>query len=173
MTGRKTYRRRAKGFARTSSLLQAQIREVGASRGFAVTRLITHWDEIAGQDIAGVARPVDVKYGRGGGLGATLTLLTTGANAPMLDMRREEIRARVNACYGYAAISRVRITQTAPKGFSDGQVQFAGAPRPADPAPVNPQTHARAEAAAGHVCDSNLRDALVRLGENVLSRSGN
>ena len=80
-----------KGFKRTSSLLQTQIRKTSETRGFSQSRLLTHWPEIAGDDIAAISRPVEVRYGRGG-LGATLTLLTTGANAPILEMQKEKLR---------------------------------------------------------------------------------
>eukprot|EP00581_Thalassiosira_minuscula_P039407 CAMPEP_0184474250 /NCGR_PEP_ID=MMETSP0740-20130409/132953_1 /TAXON_ID=385413 /ORGANISM="Thalassiosira miniscula, Strain CCMP1093" /LENGTH=61 /DNA_ID=CAMNT_0026851415 /DNA_START=16 /DNA_END=198 /DNA_ORIENTATION=+ len=53
-----------RGFARTSKLLNEQIRKAGESRGFAVSRLLTHWEEIAGPDLAAMARPVNVGYGR-------------------------------------------------------------------------------------------------------------
>ncbi|MBT8476137.1 MAG: DUF721 domain-containing protein, partial [Alphaproteobacteria bacterium] len=88
--------KRAKGFRRTSSLLGKQIREAGESRGFAVSRLLTHWAEVAGPEIAAIARPVEVSYGRAG-IGATLTVLTSGAQAPMLEMQKETLRERVNA----------------------------------------------------------------------------
>ncbi len=112
-----------KGFARTSTLLRERIRKAGESRGFAVTRVLTHWQEIVGEDIAAICKPVDVKYGRQG-LGATLTVLTTGAQAPMLEMQKERIRAKVNGVYGYNAIERLRITQTAATGFAEGQAVF-------------------------------------------------
>ncbi|WP_296762767.1 DciA family protein [Sediminimonas sp.] len=163
--------RKTHGFKRTSALLQGQIRRVGESRGFAVTRLLTHWPEIAGPEIAAIARPVEVKYGREG-FGATLTVLTTGAQAPMLEMQKEKLRERVNAVYGYNAISRVRITQTAPSGFHEGRASFDHAPRRAGHAtpPHDPQTAARAATLAGDVGDDNLRQALETLARNVLSR---
>lgn len=160
-----------RGFARTSALLEQRIRKAGEARGFAVTRLLTHWPEIAGADIAAVARPVDVKYGRQG-FGATLTVLTTGAQAPMLEMRKEMLRERVNACYGYNAISRVRITQTAPTGFAEGQARFDH--RPDGPAPAavpDPAVVRDAADAARPVADEGLRAALQRLAQNVLSRN--
>ncbi|MCH2249176.1 MAG: DUF721 domain-containing protein, partial [Cognatishimia sp.] len=80
-------RRSRKGFQRTSSLLRDRIRKAGETRGFAVTRVLTHWAEIVGQDMAAICKPVDVKYGRQG-FGATLTVLTTGAQAPMLEMQK-------------------------------------------------------------------------------------
>ena len=161
--------RRKRGFERTAGLLTARIREVGEARGFAVARLLTHWEEIAGAETAGIARPVKVSYGREGGFGATLVLLTTGANAPMLEMQKERIRERVNGVYGYAAISRIRITQTAPTGFAEGQAQFTRPPKLAPEAP-DPALTARARETASGVGDPKLRAALEALAQNVLSR---
>ncbi|SFO92090.1 DUF721 domain-containing protein [Tranquillimonas alkanivorans] len=170
MTGRQQYSgtkpRRSKGFRMASALLQTRIREAGESRGFAVSRLLTHWDEIVGEDTARIARPVNVTYGRGG-FGATLVLLTTGAQAPMLEMQKEKIRERVNACYGYAAISRIRITQTAPTGFAEGQAQFA--PKPKPEAKPDPAVEREAHDVAAPVADDGLRHALEALARNVLS----
>ncbi|MGI1662312.1 DUF721 domain-containing protein [Palleronia sp. KMU-117] len=158
-----------RGFERTSSLVAQRIRAAGETRGFAVSRLLTHWPEVVGEDIAAVSRPVEVSYGRGG-FGATLTLLTTGAQAPMLEMQADRIRERVNACYGYAAISRVRITQTAPTGFAEGQADFSHAPKaPAEPAAPSEASVARARKVADGVTDPGLRAALERLGGHVLS----
>lgn len=105
-----------KGSKRNSSLLQTQIRKTSETRGFAQSRLLTRWTEIVGGDIAAISRLVEVKYSRGG-FGATLTLLTTGANAPMLEMQKEKMREKMNAVYGYNAILRVWVTQTASTGF--------------------------------------------------------
>lgn len=160
-----------RGFKRTATLLNEQIRRAGESRGFAVTRVLTHWSEIAGPEIAAIARPVKIGYGRGG-FGATLTVLTTGAQAPMLDMQKDQLRERVNAVYGYNAISRVRITQTAPTGFAEGQAQFE---RPVPPPPTEPSPEVCRDATetAGGIADDGLRTALERLARNVLSKQRN
>ncbi len=157
-----------RGFAQASGLLQSRIRSAGEARGFAVTRLLTHWAEIVGEQTAAIARPVKVGYGQDG-IGATLTLLTTGAQAPMLQMQLEAIRERVNACYGYRAISKVRLTQTAPEGFAEGQASFAPAPKPA-PAKVDREVAAKAEQVAEGVGNTELRLALQALATNVLSK---
>ena len=158
------------GFKRTSALLSRQIRTASEGRGFAVTRLLTHWDEVAGSDIAAIARPVEVSYGRQG-MGATLTVLTTGAQAPMLEMQKERLRERVNAVYGYNAIARIRITQTAATGFAEAQALFAG-PKVPEPPREDPQIAAAARAVAGDVGDEGLRSALEALARNVLSKTG-
>ena len=162
------YRRKGTGFRRTSSFLETRIRQADETRGFAVTRLLTHWAEIVGADTAAHAKPVNVSYGRKG-FGATLTVLTTAARAPMLQMQTEQIREKVNACYGYAAISRIRITQTAPTGFAEGQVAFA--PAPAKDSAKQPDLAAQAEASglAQGIENEELRQALAALGENILT----
>ncbi|WP_282095763.1 DUF721 domain-containing protein [Epibacterium ulvae] len=158
-----------RGFKRTSSLLNEQIRKAGETRGFAVSRLLTHWEETVGADIAAIARPVNVGYGRGS-FGATLTVLTTGANAPMLEMQKEHLREKVNAVYGYNAISRVRLTQTAPTGFSDGQVEFKYTPKTQKVTPPDPQVkHAAVQVAEGAENDE-LRAALENLARSFLSK---
>lgn len=157
-------KRRKRGFERASALAAPRIRNVSESRGFAVARLLTHWAEIVGPDIAQAARPVEISYGRG--FGATLTVLTTGAQAPMLEMQKDRIRERVNSCYGYAAVQKVRITQTAATGFAEGQAVFEHAPKQHPSlAPVT----AEAREAAADVHDNGLREALEKLGANVLS----
>ena len=159
-----------RGFARTSSFLDQRIKRASESRGFAETRLLTHWPEVAGEEIAAIARPVNVSFGRGG-IGATLTILTTGANAPMLEMQKDRLREKVNAVYGYNAIARVRITQTAPTGFAEGQAQFTYGVKPKETPPPDPKVTAEAQAYAEEVMDEGLKGALEALARNVLSKA--
>ena len=158
-----------KGFKRTDGILSGQIRRASETRGFAQSRLLTQWVEIAGADIAAISNPVEVSYGRGG-MGATLTLLTTGANAPILEMQKEQLRTKVNAVYGYNAISRVRITQTAATGFAEGQVDFAHKAKADTKPQIDPATRTRAAQSAKDVADDGLRAALERLGANIMTQ---
>lgn len=157
------------GFKRGATLLGPQIRKASETRGFAVSRVLTHWAEIVGEEIAAIARPVEVSYGRQG-LGATLSVLTTGAQAPMLEMQKETLRERVNAAYGYNAIARIRITQTAPTGFAEGQVAFETRPKAKPVAKPDPEAERHAAELVAPVHDEGLRQALEALGRNVLSR---
>lgn len=148
--------------------MQKRIRGATESRGFAQSRVLTHWAEIVGEDTAKIAHPVDVSYARGG-LGATLTVLTSGAQAPMLEMQKEKLREKVNACYGYNAIARIRITQTAATGFAEGQMAFDHAPK-AKRGP-KPEIQAAARDMAAPVENEALRAALAALGANVISKN--
>lgn len=161
--------RRMRGFEPAAGLLKDRIRAAGESRGFAMSRLLTHWGEIVGFDLARSTRPVKVGYAKGG-LGAVLTLLTRAAEAPMVQMQLPQIRDRVNACYGYNAISRISLTQTAATGFAEGQAEFLPAAKAAAPSP-DPVVAARASASAAGVQDENLRAALAALAQNILTRA--
>jgi len=104
-------------------------------------------------------------------MGATLTLLTTGANAPVLEMEKEKLRSRVNAVYGYNAIARIRITQTAATGFAEGQVDFQHGPDRTASLPTDPVIQQRALEVAEPIEDEGLKRALARLGENILKKT--
>ncbi len=160
--------RRQRGFEPACGLVSDKVRSVGEKRGFAVSRLLTHWAEIAGDDLARTTRPVKIGYARDG-FGATLTLLTTSAEAPVVQMQLPKLRERVNACYGYNAISRIMVTQTAPTGFAEGQAQFAPAPK-ATPA-ADPAIVAQAQATAQGVADEGLRTAIETITRNFLMRT--
>lgn len=156
-----------RGFSRAATLMQTRIRKASEDRGFAVSRLLTHWTEVVGETTAKIATPVNVSYGKGG-MGATLTVLTTGAQAPMLEMQKEQIREKVNACYGYRAISRVRITQTAPTGFSEGRVAFT--PAPSKKKTPSEAMQSTAKTLSEGIESNDLRTALSTLGANVINK---
>ncbi len=165
-------RRRARGFQPAARLVSARIRAAGEARGFAVARLLTQWAEIVGPEIATLCQPLRVGYGRrpgagGEGLGANLTLIASGAAAPLVQMRLPAIRERVNACYGYNAIARITITQThaeAPFGMAEAQAPFT-------PAPPDAGLTARAGALCDEITDPGLRAALSTLAVHILNNS--
>ena len=164
-----TPKRRKRGFEAASKLVTGQLREPFEKRGFSETKLLTHWPEIVGEETAKAAIPVKIRHARGSGFGATLVLLTTGGHALTLDMQKDAIRQKVNACYGYNAVSRIQITQTAPMGFDEGHVRFEVKPK-APPQPT-PEILRAARDAADPIQDSDLKQALERLARNVLTKN--
>ena len=112
-----------KGFLQAGSLLEIGLRQSMAKRGFGESRVLTHWAEIVGADIARIAEPLKLNYPKDG-FGADLVVLCVGANAPVVQMRSDDIIERVNSCYGYRAITRVKVTQTRGK---HGAGKHAGA----------------------------------------------
>ena len=158
-------KRRKRGFKSASSLLQKQIQKASETRGFAVSKLLTNWSEIIGTDLAKIAKPVKVNYGREG-LGAGLVLLTNGANAPIVQAQSKQIIDRVNGVYGYNAISRVRITQIDPNELinekNEGSISLV------KPSELD-KTKAKDE--VNGIIDNSLNEALQLLGANIISKS--
>ncbi|WCR00617.1 DUF721 domain-containing protein [Paracoccus aestuarii] len=167
-------RRRSRGFQPAASLLADRVQKAAEGRGFAVARLLTHWPEIAGPQLSAVTRPVRISHARGG-FGATLTLLTTGPMAPMVEMQLPQLRDRVNACYGYNAVQVRRDLVARPAGQTallfveqhprDGIVFLVPAAARQDPGPK-----ARAEGIARQFDDPGLAQAMARLALNVAAR---
>ena len=159
-------RNKARGFVHAAGLMSGQMRKATGSRGFSQARLLTHWEEVVGPALAKITRPSKVSFAKEG-FGATLTIFVNGARAPEVQMQLQDIRARVNACYGYNAISRVRISQVDRHGigFAEDQADFT------NDRPV-PELSAEDEKALGleNVIDDGLRAALLDLSKNVLSR---
>ncbi len=186
-----------KGFLQAGSLLEVGLRQSMAKRGFGESRVLTHWAEIVGADIARIAEPLKLNYPKDG-FGADLVVLCVGANAPLVQMQIPDIIERVNSCYGYRAITRVKVTQTRGKhtggkhaGASVAHaVMSQSAPRglvPSGPAPsgfaeeATPFQH-RTKAdilrvskkqdmhrALANVQNPALKTALESLGESVFS----
>ena len=102
------------------------------------------------------------------GMGATLTLLVASAHAPMVQMQLPRIIEKVNAIYGYRAISRISLTQTAATGFAEGQAEFIPAPKAAPP--PSPDIVAKARDTAAPIADPGLKAALEALAQNILTR---
>lgn len=161
-------RRFSRGFTQAGGIVGARIQKTGAARGFAQMRLLTHWEEIVGPEIARIAQPEKVSYARKG-FGAKLTLLAKPAHAPELQMQLPRIKERVNASYGYSAIADIRITQSGgTAGFSEPESGFTHD----HPAPKLPPAKAEKlrEEVAG-VEDETLRALLESLGENIMLTS--
>ncbi|MEM8787292.1 MAG: DUF721 domain-containing protein [Pseudomonadota bacterium] len=157
-------------FTRAGALARKRIRGTAARRGFSESRILTDWAEICGAEIATLALPLKIGFGSAGGLGATLTVACVGARAAEVQMLSATIRERVNACYGYNAVARVRIAQQDAAGFAEAQAAFAP---PAAPKPPEDRADLRQKAAehASVIGDPGLRLALEQLGYNVLRKS--
>ncbi|MBC6437238.1 MAG: DUF721 domain-containing protein [Rhodobacteraceae bacterium] len=149
-----------RGFRRANQQLRSSLGKVFEKRGVVCARLLTRWAEFMGPEIARIARPVKISYGHHATRSATLVLLCTGANAPIVDMQKEQIISRANAAFGYRAITDVRITQTAPHGFTDDR--RGRATRPSRP-PLTPEAMAKAEAMVAGMRDSALAEALKHM----------
>ena len=161
---------RKHGFKKASVLLNKNIQKVSESRGFAQSRVLTHWSEIVGEEISSVSIPTNVSY-KTDGLGATLTILTSGSSGPILEMQKEFIRNKINAVYGYNAVHKIRITQSSPVALigKNGNLESIASKKKKINAKISPSL----EEAVNKIDDKNLRQALEELAINVFTKLEN
>jgi hypothetical protein len=135
-----------------------------ARYGFAYADLITQWPAIVGDDVAQWSEPERIRWPRAGAderkQGGTLVILVTPGRGLDLQHQTPLIIDRINAFYGYSAIAQVRIRQ--------GALNRKKAPSRALPALGAEQANAL-ETKLEEVADPELREALKRLGQGVLS----
>ena len=161
---------RKHGFKKASILLKRNIQIASESRGFSQSRVLTHWSEIVGEEISSVSIPTKVSY-KSDGLGATLTILTSGSSGPVLEMQKQFIKDKINAVYGYNAIHKIKITQSSPitllrKNENSESII-------SENKKINVEISPSLEKAVSEIDDKNLRQALEELAINVFTKLGN
>lgn len=169
------------GFRHAGEPLRRGLAPAAARKGFAEPDVLLRWREIAGEELARLCHPVKVTYAKGAALGATLIVAAEGAVALEAEYLAPRIVERINAHYGYRAVSRLKVTQATGlrgqmQGFAETQASFDASPErpyrgePRPPAPVAPEAAARAEELARDIHHPKLRAALAEMGGFVLSR---
>ena len=130
-------------------------------------QLEARWPEIVGEPLARVTQPIKLTKGRAG-RGGTLELRVVGPAAAFVQHQSAEILARVNLFLGDGAAEKLRIAQGPVKVRAQRNQpvrKVVDRPLAAD---QEEALHRAVEAAPS----SDLRDALLRLGRNVLKDGG-
>lgn len=104
-----------------------------ARAGFRDPTLILRWEEVAGAEVARLARPIKLSDGPSGG---TLTLKAEPGASLFLQHETRTLCERINAYLGRPAISRLRFVQgaLAARPARQPRPKPAAAPPPGDPA---------------------------------------
>jgi len=162
--------KRSGRFKRTSELLKRTVNEASEGRGFSETRLLTHWSTFVGIGLAEKTYPVKISFAPGG-LGATLIILTTGPHALEVEMLKHQIKEKVNAAYGYNAVARIKITQTAETGFEFAKYGGNTEKEGSNTNLTVVRNNLKASEQVDDVEDKLLREALAELEEKVLRKN--
>ena len=98
---------------RLSTMIEPMVAPSAQERGFAISRLISHWHDIVG-DTAAWCRPADIHFPRGSNNNGTLKLQITSGRGPQAQAMSAQIIDQVNATFGYKAVSRITLVQNLP-----------------------------------------------------------
>jgi hypothetical protein len=81
--------------------------------GFVESAVVSRWTEIVGTKLAAITRPDAIKFPQGKRSNGALVLSVAAANAPLVQHDEPRIIEMVNRFFGYAAVARVQLRQTA------------------------------------------------------------
>lgn len=142
--------------------------------GFHASELLIKWEAIVGAEIAAFTLPHRVRWPKapdrlaeearapaGRGQKSALDLLVEGGRAHEIPYRKRQILDRINAYFGYRAITDIHPIA-------------APLPRQAQAAPLkraSPEAIAKVRGTLGDIPDTGLSEALARLGASIEMRA--
>lgn len=165
---------RAQGRKRTeakslANLIGSAISPVCRKRGFASFDLLAAWPDIVGERYAERVQPERILWPRRPSDDpdqridpATLVVHTDGATALILSHELPQLIERINTFFGWGAIGRIKILQ---KPVQRPQKTQAERKRP-----LTAQEESRLEEQVAGVENDRLREALKKLGQEVIAR---
>ncbi|MCH8322883.1 MAG: DUF721 domain-containing protein [Proteobacteria bacterium] len=148
---------------RLDTVLPKSAKRVFRQYGFAEDALIRGWREIAGEKLSRVAAPLRLTYGKEKGEKiAILHLLVEGAAALEVQHQIPILIEKINIFYGHNLISRITLIQGKP-----GQNKR---PERVEKKPPDPAVVKQIETWTKAMKDSGLRETLISLGAEVLTK---
>jgi len=174
-----SFSRKRASFAKSlGSFVPGLTRKSFEKYGFSTATLLTDWTAIVGRDLAGFTLPERLKWPRNveafeetadnarGRPGATLVLRVDGPRAIEVQYQTSQIMERINAHFGYRAVSEIRFIQAPLARQPVAQQPLARKPVvPQCKAPTVPQQ--RSAANDDLAPDDALLAALDRLHANM------
>ena len=128
------------------------------ARGFTIGRILSQWPDIVGE-MASWCRPDAVAFPRDSRSDGTLKLQIASGRGPLAQAMSQAIIDRINANFGYQAISRISLVQTL--------VEQSASPPPAPTQTTEPLDIWTLDDKLKDVKSPELRAALRRLGSPV------
>ncbi len=95
-----------------SDVLTPLARKMLGDKAFIEADIMCNWEDIVGENLAGFTTPMRIDFKRGERKNGVLILqVAGGAMALELQLKEKQLIAKVNAYFGYEAVSRIRIMQ--------------------------------------------------------------
>lgn len=129
-------------------------------------RLVSHWPDIVGADLADKAQPVKLRYRKVPGSKhpeAALDIAATTAEATLLHYRKELILERINQIFGERLVTAIRFV---PMASNEGGRPLTSAQRKAT-RPITPQQREELSIILDKIDDPALKERLETLGTSI------
>lgn len=141
-------------------------RPIFGKRGFSEAAIVTDWPAVIGAELARHTRPERIAFTPHHRSEGTLHLRVANSSLALeLQHLEPQLIERINRYFGYRAVARVTLTQ--------GPIDTPEEEPVREEKPLDQVTRKALETKVSVVTDPALREALERLGQRVLSESGN
>jgi hypothetical protein len=132
--------------------------------GFVQSAIVSRWKEIVGERYARVSMPESIRFPMGKKQDGVLTVIVSGAHAPMMMHVAPEIVERTNRFFGYMAVAKVVMRQGEVVANRVKTVVAA-------PAPLTEAAAVELGESLKTVADPELRAVLESLARGVAAKS--
>lgn len=164
MTNQKKDGRRAyEGLATLVPEIRSITRQALGTRGFSGADILESWVDIVGPDLSKGVRPEKLVFEKNNRSHGTLVVKTAGgAFAMLFEHQKRRVIERINAFFGYPAVSNIKMIQGALK-----------LPTPVAVQPKRPIAPEKLNELSDKVCvieDEELRAATYEIGKALLEK---
>jgi hypothetical protein len=144
--------------------------KIFARKFVALGRIITHWSEIMGEDLAQKAQPLKIHYSKarrkGDRTSATLEIATSSANASLLIMKKGVLLEKMNQIFGDAWITYIKFVHTPANRVNKVKI-------PQSKKPLSVEQKNTLTSMLDMVEDSEIKERLARFGQAFLQDKNN
>ena len=145
------------------------IRELLGKKGIMQLEILSHWNDIVGEDLSAYAFPEKIEFrANNKNDGVVHLIVPSGAFALELQHREKQIISKINTYFGYNAVAHIRIRQ-------DGEFDFdlckpKTTKNKIEPLLVSDDEKKYIEEMTSDVKNDELKEILIKLGYGVFNR---
>ena len=152
------------GFKPLKEIFEDKARKGAEQKGIIDHKIISHWDEVVGTDLARICYPERVSHVNWKNKGSMLVLKVPKGYVQIVQMQREQIIESVNNAFGFGAIKGILIEHTT---FSDFKSEKASKVKKQPTAAQKKHVREMVK----DMENQELQELLFELGLNVMTKN--
>ena len=146
-------------------------KNIFGKKGFMEIEILTNWDKIVGEELADYSFPQKIDFKRGEKNNGVLHLqVPSGAFALEIQHRERYILDKINAYFGYNAVTAVKIRQNGSLNLHEEKRDEYEPPKTNL---VTPEEKNYIESLAEDIKSAKLKEILTKLGQSIFNDNHN
>lgn len=150
-----------------SKMIAPLTKNIFGKKGFVEVDILSNWDKVAGQELADYSFPLKIDFKRGLKNNGILYLqVPSGAFALEIKHRERFILEKINAYFGYNAVSSIKIVQNGSLPLLSDKLENVEVPKINL---VSAEEENYIKCLADDVKSSKLKEILIKLGQSIFN----